>query len=371
MSGQSTSAVKMTERQSTEQQNSVARIGSIVYYMGSSIATQFSSKSLLTIQAFHFPISVTFLQMLFTAPVCYSVDRPAFQWKHAVAIMPLAAVNALNVVSGLIGTGGLNVPMFIVLRRFTMVFTLAIESYCGIKHDWQVLLAVAIMIVGAILAAATDLTFSLYGYAAVLLNDIFTATYLVMLKNLPVSKELSTTSLLFYNSFLSLVPLLVVSIVLGEWNGILAFPRASSAAFQITLLATVMLGLTINHSTYLCTRLNDPLTTSVAGSMKNIAMTVIGAMAFGDFTLHPWNALGIAISMVGAIYYANHAAQNSAKRSSLSSKTSPICKGMHHPYQSCMFFSNLAPCDALTATNHIFPGDHGQMNQPRANQVHR
>ena len=37
---------------------------------------------------------------------------------------------------------------------------------------------------------------------------------------------------------------------------------------QVTLAASCMLGLSINHSTFVCTRYNDPLTTSVAGSIK-------------------------------------------------------------------------------------------------------
>jgi len=57
-----------------------------------------------------------------------------------------------------------------------------------------------------------------------------------------------------------------------------------------------------------CTRFNDPLTTSVAGSVKNIAMTFIGAVAFGDFRFAPWNALGLGLSMAGAVWYATKSA---------------------------------------------------------------
>ena len=68
------------------------------------------------------------------------------------------------------------------------------------------------------------------------------------------------------------------------------------------------LGLTINHSTFVCTRYNEPLTTSVAGSVKNVLMTLIGAFAFGDFVAVPWNISGLALSMAGAIWYATKTA---------------------------------------------------------------
>ena len=68
------------------------------------------------------------------------------------------------------------------------------------------------------------------------------------------------------------------------------------------------LGLTINHSTFMCTRYNEPLTTSVAGNLKNVIMTFVGAVSFGDFVFRPWNAAGLAISMAGAVWYATKAA---------------------------------------------------------------
>lgn len=77
---------------------------------------------------------------------------------------------------------------------------------------------------------------------------------------------------------------------------------------QVTLLLSTVLGLTINHSTFICTRYNDPLTTSVAGSLKNIIMTLIGAVSFGDFKYAKWNVVGLGVSMAGAIWYATRAA---------------------------------------------------------------
>lgn len=41
---------------------------------------------------------------------------------------------------------------------------------------------------------------------------------------------------------------------------------------QMVLAASAALGLTINHSTFLCTQVNEPLMTSVAGNLKNVLM---------------------------------------------------------------------------------------------------
>lgn len=37
-------------------------------------------------------------------------------------------------------------------------------------------------------------------------------------------------------------------------------------------------------------------------------MTAVGVFAFGDFLYHRWNAIGICISMAGAVWYATRAA---------------------------------------------------------------
>lgn len=86
---------------------------------------------------------------------------------------------------------------------------------------------------GAGVAAATDLTFSLYGYTAVVLNDFLTALYLILVKNSPASSGMTTTGLLFYNAALSL-PLLGAAVALsGEPAGILAYPDKHSRGFQV------------------------------------------------------------------------------------------------------------------------------------------
>ena len=81
-----------------------------------------------------------------------------------------------------------------------------------------------------------------------------------------------------------------------------------SLFLQVSLISSCALSLSINHSTFVCTRYNDPLTTSVAGNLKNIVMTGVGIYAFGDFVYHKINAMGIGISMAGAIWYATWSA---------------------------------------------------------------
>jgi hypothetical protein len=84
---------------------------------------------------------------------------------------------------------------------------------------------------------------------------------------------------------------------------------------QLVLFLASALGLSINHSTFVCTRINEPLMTSVAGNLKNAVMTVVGAFAFSDFIFEPANAAGLCLSMTGAIWYATRSALRARQKS--------------------------------------------------------
>lgn len=111
--------------------------------------------------------------------------------------------------------------------------------------------------------------------------------------------------LLFYNSLISLPLLYGVVHLLYPDQGWWEYQNRGYPGFHIIFISSCCLGLTINHSTFVCTRLNDPLTTHVAGNFKNILMTLLGTVAFGDFIFHNWLLVGLGISLCGSVYYAS------------------------------------------------------------------
>ncbi len=90
------------------------------------------------------------------------------------------------------------------------------------------------------IASATDLSFSLYGYSAVIGNDFLTALYLILVKNTPATAGLTTTGLLFYNAALSLPILGVALAASNEPAGIAAYPDAGSWGFRVIYLLLLL-----------------------------------------------------------------------------------------------------------------------------------
>lgn len=97
--------------------------------------------------------------------------------------------------------------------------------------------------------AHADLSFSWYGYLSVFANNAFTALYLAMVKHQKISHTLDASTLLFYNSVLSILPLLVVTLINGDLVKVQQYPHLGSASFQGTLALVVSMGVVINHST--------------------------------------------------------------------------------------------------------------------------
>ena len=70
-------------------------------------------------------------------------------------VFPLPLIYLANTVTGLSGTKAISLPMFAVLRRFSILLTMLLEGYIlGNKFSNGVKFSVGMMLLGAIVAAA-------------------------------------------------------------------------------------------------------------------------------------------------------------------------------------------------------------------------
>ncbi|CAG9462528.1 unnamed protein product [Pedinophyceae sp. YPF-701] len=291
-----------------------AKLGAAAYYGLSSMLVQSATKALFTSYGFPSHVAMAAAQMAFTATVMYLVVRPPLSLEIAREALPVSAVYTVNILSGLVGTGGLSVPMFIALRRFTVVVSLVLEYFVYKKTRSRAsMAAVLLMVAGSLYAALTDLTFDAFGYAAVMVNNVCSSSFMFMVKYNAASKKLGTNGLLFYNSLMGGVSMLTLLFLNGDLERLRVFPNFSGALFALTFLCANVMGLLVNHSLLVCTKVNDPIATSVVGSFKNMIMTIIGAFAFGDFVYSAYNVIGLSVSMCGAIWYATLGALSKAK----------------------------------------------------------
>lgn len=281
----------------------------LMYGLSSMTITLFN-KAVMSTYDFQYPMFLTVCQSLFTLVALTVVSQmgiitlPPFNWELAKKIAPLSLAFVGYVVVSLMALGSVNVPMFTALRRTTICFAMGMEYYYyGKTPSQKVLIAVAIMLVGAGIAAWKDLTFDLYSYGLVILTNVLTALYTTSIGDVKKQSNLSTFAILYYNTVLTLPVLFIVCAGTGEMSKALAFPNLANGGFMVVFFFSATLAFFLNLSTYFSSSLNGATTQSVIGQVKNFAAFILSLFLFSDYIFEPTNFTGLLIGFSGGVYY--------------------------------------------------------------------
>ncbi|XP_032490207.1 UDP-N-acetylglucosamine/UDP-glucose/GDP-mannose transporter isoform X6 [Phocoena sinus] len=200
-----------------------AKLLSALFYGTCSFLLVLVNKALLTTYRFPSPVVLGIGQMTVTIMILYVsklsklIHFPDFDKKIPIKLFPLPLLYIGNHISGLSSTSKLSLPMFTVLRKFTIPLTLLLETIVlGKQYSLNIIVSVFAIILGAFIAAGSDLAFNLEGYIFVFLNDIFTAANGVYTKQKMDPEELGKYGVLFYNACFMSIPTLIISVSTGD-----------------------------------------------------------------------------------------------------------------------------------------------------------
>ncbi|XP_001368676.2 UDP-N-acetylglucosamine/UDP-glucose/GDP-mannose transporter [Monodelphis domestica] len=288
----------------------LAKLLSALFYGTCSFFIVLVNKTVLTTYSFPSPLILGIGQMATTIVILYVsklnkiIQFPDFNKNIPIKVFPLPLLYVGNHISGLASTSKLSLPMFTVLRKFTIPLTLFLEMIILRKqHSLNIIVSVFAIILGAFIAACSDLSFNLEGYIFVFLNDIFTAANGVYTKQKMDPKELGKYGVLFYNACFMIIPAFVISISTGDLQQATKFSQWRNILFILLFLLSCLLGFLLMYSTVLCSYYNSALTTTVVGAVKNISIAYIGMLFGGDYIFSVLNFLGLNICMGGGVMY--------------------------------------------------------------------
>ncbi|KAK9130215.1 hypothetical protein Sjap_010702 [Stephania japonica] len=275
-----------------------------------SMAMVFINKAIL-MQYVHSMTLLT-LQQLATALLIYVgrimgyTKASEVNFTTAKKLLPVSLFYNANVAFALASLKGVNIPMYIALKRLTPLAVLVTGIFYGkAKPSKEVSLSVILTAFGVIIAALGDFSFDIFGYGMALTSVFFQTMYLVLVEKSGAEDGLSSVELMFYNSLLSLPCLLFLIIATGEFPNSLSllFGKVNSFAFLLILILSLVMGIVLNFTMFWCTIVNSALTTTIVGVLKGVGSTTLGFIVLGGVKFHALNVTGLVINTAGGIWY--------------------------------------------------------------------
>ncbi|KAH0649886.1 hypothetical protein KY284_029798 [Solanum tuberosum] len=226
-------------------------------------------------------------------------------FKKVLHCTPVALSYLLYMLVSMESIRGINVPMYTTLRRTTVFFTMMAEYFLARKkYSSYVVTCVGIIILGAFVAGARDLSFDYYSYTVVLVSNITTAVYLACISSLGESSGLNSFGLMWCNGIICTPILLLWTAYSGDLDATMNFSYLYTTGFQAVIVLSCALAFLLNYSVFLNTTINSALTQTVCGNLKDLFTVGFGWLVFRGLPFDLLNIAGQCLSFLGSCLYA-------------------------------------------------------------------
>ncbi|CAI0389230.1 unnamed protein product [Linum tenue] len=277
-------------------------------YMATAVLLFMFNKAALSTYGFPYANVITLFQMICSCIFLYAMKY----WK-------VISFTATEVSSSTV-----NPAAFVPLKTLAHTTPLAFSYLLYMSKDFA---SVGIIILGAFVAGARDLSFDAYSYCVVFVANICTAIYLASIARIGKSSGLNSFGLMWCNGVICLPALLVwtsdfrsflacclrlyspLSNVFAVLN--FAYWKNCVVSFvvvlfflQAVMLLSCILAFLINYFVFLNTAVNSAVTQSICGNLKDLFTIGLGWMLFGGLPFDLMNILGQFMGFLGSCLYA-------------------------------------------------------------------
>ncbi|XP_057468344.1 UDP-N-acetylglucosamine transporter UGNT1-like [Actinidia eriantha] len=161
--------------------------------------------------------------------------------KTLIHTLPLALTYLLCMLATMESVQGVNVHMYTILRRTTVVFTMVFEYILpGQKYAYSIVGSVVLIVLGAFVAGARDLSFDSYGYAVVFIANVTTTIYLATIAHIGKSSSLNSFGLMWCNGIICRPFLLFWKFIRGDLEMTFNFSHLFVPGVLIVLLLSCL-----------------------------------------------------------------------------------------------------------------------------------
>jgi GDP-mannose transporter len=243
---------------------------------------------------------------------------------QARAVLPLSLSFVGMIFSGFMCLKYLNVPMATIFKNATNLLIVTGEWWFYAEPvSFGVVASVAMMVVGAAAAAANDLDFSAQGLAWACANACATATYVLYMRQVTRTVDLSRFGTVLLNNALSAVLLLMVAAWSGElaeavasatdgllWRRASAFDLSSSNNIGSSVdmgyvglnIFTGLVGFLLNFAQLWCVGATSATTYAIIGTLNKIPIALFGQFLFKT-KMTPQGWVFVGVNLVGCSFY--------------------------------------------------------------------
>ena len=285
---------------------------SCIAYGSVSIAMTLANKGVAVI--FDSPWGLIFTQNLvqtivLSIAVASGLFAVSFTQKRIRTMLPLNLLFVGMLYTSMRALGKLPVPMVTIFKNVGNCLIVFGDWYLyGNDVSLGVLVALGFIVIGALAAGSSDLTFDLAGYFWMGANLVCTASYNLYVRQAKKESNLTPTGMSYMNGVLSLPVIVLFSLLTSGWEGV-GFLTHPGIVFQANvykqclLLLSGGIGCLLGVCVFWCISETSSSTLAFVGALNKLPLTILGATFF-ETTITAQGWLYILLNLSGGLVYA-------------------------------------------------------------------
>lgn len=196
-----------------------------------------------------------------------------------------------------------NLPILTVWKSLGPMFvTLFERSYFGDTFSPSVYLSMFFIMLSAFVTAINDLEYSPIGYFWAFLNVVSNVAYLASLRIYLRDPAISSLDKTFHSNLLSIVPIIPMSLISGEFPGVISAFAARSFMFKLAFLLSGFLTTAVCASAFWTISVTNGSTLSFIGGFNKVPIILLSLFLFDmRISLEGW--IGVTLGVIAGILF--------------------------------------------------------------------